>query len=207
MSDLISVSEILENKEASTYVDTGTRLVNTQNWWENAKDMLSPTSVDIVRSDLSKILNSNAGSFATKTLKRAPMERFTGREPQSVDFTPKEIINYRVPLSTEGVLENKDKVLAKFTQKGLQDEMLETLTMALNGDPGDLSDILPLILLQMPEVFEKSKYKIFDGKFLDPNDKARAADSISKREDLNSIQRAKMISKINKNGEVSEGMV
>jgi hypothetical protein len=64
-----------------------------------------------------------------------------------------------------------------------------------------------LIISQFPDVFEKSKYKIFDGRFIDPEDKARAADSISKREDIDSIQRAKMISKINKTGEVPEGMV
>ena len=61
-------------------------------------------------------------------------------------------------------------------------------------------------MTQLPDVFEKSKYKVFDGRFIDPNDKARAADSISRREDINSIQRAKMISKINKTGEVPEGM-
>jgi hypothetical protein len=124
-----------------------------------------------------------------------------------INFSPREIINYRIPRSTNGILEDKDKVLAKFVQKGLPDEMIETLTMALNGDPDDLSDIMPLLSTQFPEVFEKSKYKVFDGRFIDPEDKARAADSISKREDINSIQRAKMISKINKTGEVPEGMV
>jgi hypothetical protein len=123
-----------------------------------------------------------------------------------INFSPREIIDFRIPRSTNGILEQKDKVLAKFVQKGLPDEMAETLTMALNGNPDDLSDIMPLIMTQFPEAFEKSKYKTFDGRFVDPNDKARAADSISKREDINSIQRAKMISKINKTGEVPEGM-
>lgn len=124
-----------------------------------------------------------------------------------INFSPREIIDYRIPRSTNGILEDKEKVLAKFVQKGLPDEMVETLTVALNGNPDDLSDIMPLIMTQFPEAFEKSKYKVFDGRFIDPNDKARAADSISRREDINSIQRAKMISKINKTGEVPEGMV
>jgi hypothetical protein len=123
-----------------------------------------------------------------------------------INFSPREIIDYRIPRSTNGILEDKDRVLAKFVQKGLPDEMVETLTVALNGNPDDLSDIMPLIMTQFPEAFEKSKYKVFDGRFIDPNDKARAADSISRREDINSIQRAKMISKINKTGEVPEGM-
>jgi hypothetical protein len=131
----------------------------------------------------------------------------SGRTPQSVDFSPREIINFRIPRSTQGILENKDKVLAKMVQKGLSDEMLETLTVALNGEPDDLSNVMPLIMTQMPEIFEKSKYKVFDGKFMDPNDRAKAADDISKRDDIDSIKRAKMISKINKTGEVPEGLV
>lgn len=128
------------------------------------------------------------------------------RSPDSIQFNPREIINYKVPRSTQGILENKDKVLAKFVQKGIPDEMVETFTMALNGDSEDIANIMPLIMTQMPEMFEKSKYKTFDGKFLDPNDKAKAADSISKRDDLNSIERARMINKINKNNEVPEGL-
>jgi hypothetical protein len=58
----------------------------------------------------------------------------------------------------------------------------------------------------MPLLFEDSKYNVFDGKFLDPNDRAKAADDISRRDDLNSIERARMINKINKSGEVPEGL-
>jgi hypothetical protein len=60
--------------------------------------------------------------------------------------------------------------------------------------------------MQLPQLFEKSKYKVFDGKFMDPNDRAKAADDISRRDDLDSIQRARMINKINKFGEVPEGL-
>jgi hypothetical protein len=124
-----------------------------------------------------------------------------------INFAPHDIINFRIPRTTNGILEQKDKVLAKFVQKGLPDEMIETLAMALDGDPEDVSDIMPMIYTQFPEHFEKSKYKIFDNKFIDPNDRARAADATSKREDIDSIQRAKMISKINKTGDVPEGFV
>jgi hypothetical protein len=134
-----------------------------------------------------------------------PVSEF-GREPQSIEFTPREIIDFKIPRSTDAIVQNKDKVLAKFVQKGIPDEMIETVTMALNGDADDIANIMPLIMTQMPDMFEKSKYKVFDGKFLDPNDKAKAADSISKRDDLSSIERAKMINKINRNNEVPEGL-
>lgn len=209
MSDMITVSEIIESKEASTYVDTGTRMINTQNWWEKTKDALSPTFVDIARSDISKFSETPLGGIAAKTLKRAPVERFTGRSPQSigsVGLNPKDLINYRIPRNTQGILENKDKVLAKLVQNGIDDNTIDTIAQALNGDEDDVSNLMPKLSEQFGYLFEKSKYKVFDGKFVDPNDKARAADNISKRDDLNSIQRAKMISKINKKGEVPEGM-
>lgn len=128
------------------------------------------------------------------------------RQPQSVGFTPRQLINYRLPRSTQGLLEQKDKVIAKLVQSQAPSEMIDTVAQALNGDPEDLSNIAPLLLMQLPQLFEKSKYKVFDGKFMDPNDKAKAADDISKREDIDSIQRARMINKINKFGEVPEGL-
>jgi hypothetical protein len=129
-----------------------------------------------------------------------------GREPQSVGLTPKQLVNYKIPRSTQGILEQKDKVLAKLAQSGAPSEMIDTIAQALNGDPEELSNVAPLLMMQSPQMFEKSKYKVFDGKFLDPNDKAKAADDISKRDDLDSIQRARMINKINKFGEVPEGL-
>lgn len=128
------------------------------------------------------------------------------RSPQSINFSPEEIVNYRLPLSTEDLLAEKDMVLAKLTQEGLPDNMLDTVAQALNGDPEDLSSIAPLLMTQFPTVFKKSKYKTFDGKFLDPNDRAKAADDTSKRDDINSIQKAKMINQINKFNKVPEGL-
>lgn len=134
-----------------------------------------------------------------------PMSEF-GREPQSVGLSPKELIKYRIPRSTQGILENKEAVLAKLTQQGVPKEMVHTVAQAMNGEPDDLTNMASIMATQFPDLFEKSKYMIFDGKFLNPNDKARAADDISKRDDLDSIQRAKMISRINKTGEVPEGL-
>jgi hypothetical protein len=130
-----------------------------------------------------------------------------GRGPNSVtELSPKDLIKYRIPRSTQGILENKEKVLAKLSQQGVPKEMIHTVAQAMNGEPDDLSNLASIMVSQFPDLFEKSKYMVFDGKFLNPNDKAKAADDISKRDNLDSIQRAKMISKINKTGEVPEGM-
>ena len=134
-----------------------------------------------------------------------PVSEF-GREPQSVGLSPKQLVTYRIPRSTQGILENKEKVLAKLSQQGVPKEMVETVAQAMNGDADDLSNVASLMVSQFPDLFEKSKYSIFDGKFLNPNDRAMAADAVSKRDDLNSIQKAKMINKINRSGEVPEGL-
>lgn len=126
--------------------------------------------------------------------------------PANIMITPREIIKYRIPLNSKAILADKERVLAKLVQNGVPDEMVDTFSQALNEDPDAISKAMPLIFTQFPTIFERSKYKVFDGKFIDPNDKAKAADDISKRDDLNSIQRAKMINKINKTGEMPEGL-
>jgi hypothetical protein len=226
MSDLITVSEVMKRKEAGSYVDSVGRSINTQNWWDKTKEALSPTFVDVARSDIAKLPETALGGFATKTLTRAPVERFTGRSPQSVQegynfggvkpafgnafdkpmIDPREIVKYRLPTTTRGILEDKERVLAKLAQNKIPPEVIDTIAQALNEDQGSVADIAPLLMTQFPTLFEKSQYKVFDGKFVDPNEKAKAADAISKRDDLNSIQRAKMINQINKKGEMPQGL-
>jgi hypothetical protein len=130
----------------------------------------------------------------------------TGRSPDSIGFSPKDVINFKIPRNTQAIMENKDIVLAKLVQKGADPMVIDAVAEGLNGSGDDIANVMPLLVTQMPTLFEKAKYSTFDGKFLDPNDRAKAADDISKRDDMNSIQRAKMINKINKSGEVPEGL-
>ena len=115
------------------------------------------------------------------------------------------MIKYRIPRTTDGILANKELVLAKIAQAGVPDELYSTIAYALNESPEQIENVAPMVMLQFPQIFEKSKYKLFDNKFLDPNDRAKAADEISKREDMNSIQKAKAINTINKTGMMPEG--
>lgn len=200
LSDLITVKDTLEAKEAGSYVDTGSRRVNVQNWWDTAKEAMSPTYVDIARSDITGAATTPIGKFGTKVMKRAPVERFTGkREPQSTMITPREIIDYKIPRTTQGILENKEKTIAKLVQNNVPPELVDTIAQALNGDPEDVANIAPLVVSQFPNIFEKSKYQVFDG-IIAPSERAKAADAIAKREDMNSVQRAKAINDINKSG-------
>jgi hypothetical protein len=135
-----------------------------------------------------------------------PSQQIPYRSPQSIGFSPMEIVKFKIPRTTQAVMENKDKVLAKLVQSGADPMIIDSITEGLNGSGEEISKVMPLLITQMPTLFENSKYKTYDGKFLDPSDSAKAADDISKREDLSSIERAKMINKINKRNEVPEGL-
>jgi hypothetical protein len=124
--------------------------------------------------------------------------------PSAKYISPKELINYRIPKSTQGILENKDKVIAKLVQNRVPDDMINAFVYALNKDHEGVPDIATVMLTMFPNIFERTKYKMFDGKFMG-GDNAKAADDVSRREDLDSIQRAKLINKIN-NNKVPEGL-
>jgi hypothetical protein len=126
-----------------------------------------------------------------------------GRKYQSLgsdEMTPMQVAQAKLPRTTEGLLQNKELVVKKLALAGVPEEMIDSVTQALNEDPDSVSSIAPLITMQFPTLFAKSKYNMFDGKILDPAERARAADATSKRDDIGSIERAKIISELNKSG-------
>lgn len=118
----------------------------------------------------------------------------------SDELTPMQLTKMRLPRTTKGLLENKDLVIQKLTLAGAPDEMIQSVAQALNDDPDAIESIAPMVTMQFPTLFEKSKYNMFDGKILDPSDRARMADETSRRTDIGSVQRAKIISELNKSG-------
>jgi len=131
--------------------------------------------------------------------------------PSLQEPTPEDILKFKLPNTTQGFIQNKKMVLAKLAQEGFAGEQINAIAQALNGDEVDLSDSVRVLYSQFPGVFDRytskngKRYVIFDGEFIDPEQKAQAADQVRKRKDLNSIQKAKMISTIN-SGELPEGL-
>lgn len=131
--------------------------------------------------------------------------------PSLQEPTPEDILKFKLPTTTQGFIQNKKTVLAKLAQEGFAGEQIDAIAQALNGDEVDLSDSVRVLYSQFPGVFDRytskngKRFAIFDGEFIDPEQKAQAADQVSKRKDLNSIQKAKMISTIN-SGELPEGL-
>ena len=198
-SDLISQKSNNFLTNASNYLMSGPESLEAQAF---AADILNKPIVKLLKKPMGAVAEES--QYMTMRYLDPSTNQNVGRSPQSVGISPRELIKYRIPRTTQGILENKDMVLAKIVQAGASDEMVDTITDALNGDAEDLANIAPLVMTQFPTLFEKSKYKTFDGKFLDPMDKSRAADEIAKRDDLDSLKRFKMINDINKHGKVPE---
>lgn len=218
MSDLITVRNVIQNTENKSYVEAGNRIMDNRSIYEKMMDVVSPTPVDIARSSTSEALSSPGGELIQRIGKRTVTNELNqGRKPQSVeagryDFSrvkpafgfgrpdPMEVAKMRLPRTTEGLIKNKEAVISKLMVNGVPDEMIGAITQALNEDPDAVGSVASLMAMQFPTLFEKSKYKMFDGKILDPQERAKAADDTSKRDDLNSLQKAKIINEVNKTG-------
>lgn len=122
-----------------------------------------------------------------------------GREPQSIGIDPMQIAKSKLPRTTEGLIQKKELVVAKLAQANIPPEMIKAFVQALNEDPEAVSGIATQLTTMAPHLFEKAKYNTFDGIISDPDEAARAADQTSKRDDLDSIQKAKLINELNKN--------
>lgn len=118
----------------------------------------------------------------------------------SDEMTPMQLVKAKLPRTTKGLLANKELVLKKLAIYGVPDDLIDTVSQALNDDPESVESLGAMVTMQFPTLFEKSKYNMFDGKILDPSQRAKAADDTSKRSDINSIERAKIISELNKSG-------
>jgi hypothetical protein len=120
-----------------------------------------------------------------------------GREPQSVN-----IEDAKIPSTTEGILQNKELVLEKLASLQVSDKIYRAMAYGMNKSPKSLPNVIPLLMMEYPDSFEKepeNDYMLLDGKFIDSNEAAAAADSTSKRTDLSSIEKARIINEINKN--------
>jgi hypothetical protein len=114
-----------------------------------------------------------------------------------INFTPKDIINFKIPNNSQEILQNKEKVLAKLTQSGNAEEA-GVMAQILNSRPKDVSAVMSQLMMSTPELFDIDEYKVFDGKFVDPADMDRAIAKTSVREDMDSIKKAKLINKLAK---------
>ena len=119
-----------------------------------------------------------------------------GREPQSL---PEQLVRFKIPRTSESVLENADMVKAKIAQQA--PEMFDDIQEVLDNHPEKVGDLLPLLQTMAPHLLEDDKYGRIDGVIIDPVKKQMAREDLNLNEDLSNSQRMLMMNQLNKTGE------
>jgi hypothetical protein len=120
------------------------------------------------------------------------------RNPSSIPNIPEEFIRTPLPRSTDGLMKNKNFVLGKIAQ--MAPEMFEGVKDVFENSPEQLPEIAQVLSQKMPHFFEKDKYNRFDGRVLSEADKQKAIKDTLLRKDISSIDQAKIITRLNKEG-------
>jgi hypothetical protein len=131
-------------------------------------------------------------------------QAFSGRSPQSLgitNMTPMQVAKMKLPRSSKGLLENKELVIAKLAMNNVPDDLIKTVSHALNNNPAAVEKLGGMVVTMFPALFEDSKYALFDGKLVNPQEATLVNQDVKKNEKLNSIQKAKIRSRVNDKGE------
>jgi hypothetical protein len=81
------------------------------------------------------------------------------------------------------------------------DDLIKTVSHALNNNPAAVEKLGGMVVSMFPGLFEDSKYALFDGKLVNPQEAALVNKDVKKDEKLTSIQKAKIRSRVNDKGE------
>lgn len=121
--------------------------------------------------------------------------------PRRLQNLPMELIKTPLPRTTEGLLKNKNFVLAKIAQEA--PSMFGAIKDVMENQPDKLPALASMAAQQVPQLFEQDKYNSFDGVIMDPKMKIMAMDDVRGNDSLSSIEKAKMFKKIQKNQRIS----
>lgn len=143
-----------------------------------------------------------------------PMQ--VGRIPQSVNSpTPQQqlmmrkgfvenLAEFKVPRTVDGILGNKDLVLAKLAQVTNDPKIVDTLRDSLNMHPELLKDTLPALQMQFPQIFQPNKYMSWsNGKILDPMEAQKAYKDVNSRQ-ISNTQKIMLQDGLNRDGSFPE---
>ena len=139
--------------------------------------------------------------------KRAPRRIVVGelgqdpsREPQSIDINP--IVEDKLlPRSTQWAIDHPNLVKAKLLREAPDLAAQVSIAMERN-DHRTLQKVMPLVAQQLPHVFENSEYGEFDGKIIDPNQRAMFIENVMSDPSIDTYQKAEIIDHLNKTHEV-----
>jgi len=112
-----------------------------------------------------------------------------------------ELMSITIPRNSEELYANKDKVLEKVKLQAPQ--FYDLFRIALDHkNEKHLHKTMTTMSNSIPHLFEPDEYNAFDGKILDPQSVARAAESIRQRTDLTNSIKFAAIDHLTRNKEV-----
>jgi hypothetical protein len=204
MHDLFLQKEMIHNKVSRQrgYGVEAPALTRPK-WTDKVQDAIDTPAVGVMRARVGQGLETDEGKMFLDSLNRLPVEFYNnresrGRSPQSVPNIPEELIRTPLPRTTEGMMSQKNFVLAKIAQ--MAPDMLESVKDVYDNDPEMISQLAPVIAQRLPQFFERDKYNRFDGRIMSEKDKARAIKDTLGDTRLSTIEQAKIITKLNKEG-------
>lgn len=209
LHDLYSQKKMIHNKSSRQrgYGVEGPALTRPS-IGDRVQDAVNTPTIGVNRARVGKFLDTSLGQNIYKGATRLPVEMMSnedqlsnpamqGRTPQSLNI-PEELIRTPMPRSYDGLMANKSFVLAKVAQ--MAPEMFEGVKDAYEHDPEMLREIAPVLAQKMPHFFTRDKYNRFDNRILTEMDKQKALKDITSNSSLDSIQQAKLITRLNKEG-------
>lgn len=228
MRDLLTVRNLIHNKSSMQrgYSGSGARLTSAKHFMDSLlENTVYSHGADLARARVGQGMRTPIGKAASVGLSRIPVEAESslytdqtpppveviendpdhpmnqqgkGRMPQSVPNIPEQFIRTPLPRTTEGLMKNKNFVLGKVAQ--MMPEMFEAVQDTYEHEPEMLGEIAQVLSMKMPHLFERDKYNRFDGRILSEQDKAKAIKDTLLNSNISSIEQAKIITKLNKEG-------
>ena len=123
------------------------------------------------------------------------------------------LADFQVPRSASAILSNKDMVFAKVAQATNDPAILEGLKESLSKHPDKLKSILPVLVMQFPQLFEADKYNRVDGRIFHPDpmmqEKLRndAKNEVeSRRDKMTNTERIMILRGLNMDGSLPESI-
>lgn len=204
MHDIFLQKEMIHNK-ASRQKGYGVEspALTRPKWTDKIQDAFDTPMVGVGRARMGQALETPAGAASMDALNRLPVEvinnrqQNSGRSPQSANL-PEQLIRTPLPRTTTGLMENKNFVLSKIAQ--MAPDMLEAVKDTYENDPEMLGQLAPIIAQKMPHFFERDKYNRFDGRIMNEADKQKAIKDTLGDSRLSTIEQAKIITRLNKEG-------
>lgn len=118
------------------------------------------------------------------------------RAPQSL---PEQLVRKPFPRTSQGVVENRDFILAKVAQQA--PEMFDPIRDVIDFEPEKIPEVMPALMTAAPHLFEFDKFNRWDGKIYDPKAKELARKEIMGDDNMSNTEKALLMNRLNKTGE------